>query len=186
VVWEKKWDVRTGTSRFNRNPLRGATGRGSVLFGGSNRLQVKVSIYRTMRALSLMVLPQVLLQSLIVAIPATRSNLQTVHSYQDDGFQIGRMQCQPAIGHGQAWQLTLSIIFTCIPYCLAWLLNVRPKSELERLPEMVDERIDLRKIFWVFVRVVITCGPMIAMSLAPAAYAYDAICTVLSLPLSIC
>jgi hypothetical protein len=51
---------------------------------------------------------------------------------------------------------------------------------------MVDERIDLRKIFWVFVRVVITCGPMIAMSLAPAAYAYAAICTVLSLPLSIC
>jgi hypothetical protein len=168
--------------------LRGATGRGSIL---ANRLQVRISIYRTMRAVSLMVLPQITLQCIMVAVPATRGRLTTVYLYQDiddndsafSSIAIGRLQCQADAG--QTWYIAFSILFTCIPFILAWILNQRPKAELEKLPDMVDERSDLLKSFWVFVRVLVTSSPLIGMSMSPNAYIYATICSVLSLPLSI-
>ena len=172
--------------KFLLRSIRGATGRRSMRQGGPNRIQVKISTSRTLGAVALMVLPQVLLQTLIVAIPTTRSKLQSYTLYENNGVHIGRMQCQSDLG--QEWQLAFSILFTCIPFVVAWILNQRPKSELEKLPaaEMVDERKDLNKSFWIFIRALITASPLIGMSLSPNAHAYAAICLVLSIPLSMC
>ena len=165
--------------------IRGATGR-SMMQGGTNRIQVKISTYRTFGASTLMVFPQILLQTLIAAIPATRLKLQTYNLYESNGVSIGRMQCQSDLG--KEWQLAFSILFACIPFVVAWILNQRPKSELEKLPaaEMVDERRDLNKSFWIFIRILVTACPLIGMSLSPSVYAYATICTVLSIPLSMC
>ena len=167
--------------------LRGATGRESVLFGGTNRIQVQISIYRSLRAIGWMVVPQMVLQIFFVGIPATRSSLQRTIVYEShNGVSLANMQCQSDTG--REWQIALGILFTMIPYGIAWILNQRPKSELEKLPaaEMIDERNDLKRSFWVLARVLAITAPLIGMSLSPNVRAYATICAVLSLPLSIC
>ena len=182
-------DSRESSTRVERSRqfvlhfLRRSTGRETLTAGAPSRLHVQITIHRIMRAMLLLVLPQLLLQIMIAAIPYTRSRQDVIYYYHEN-VKIGRMQCQSHAGH--TWTLALSILFAFIPFCLAWLLNLRPKTELERLPEMVDERSNLKDSFWVFIRVLITCAPLIGMSVTPNAYTYAVICTVLSLPLCIC
>eukprot|EP00804_Cyclotella_cryptica_P017336 CCRYP_019000-RB/>CCRYP_019000-RB protein AED:0.00 eAED:0.00 QI:233/1/1/1/1/0.66/3/1813/533 len=163
--------------------LRGATGRESVLLGRTSRLHVQITIHRILWAISLLIFPQLLLQVLIVSIPATRPRPEISYFYDSDGVKIGRLQCQSEVG--RTWLLAFSIAFASIPYCLAWLLNLRPKAELDKLPEMVDERTNLKNSCWVCIGVLITSAPMIGMSMSPNAHTYAIICTVLSIPLSL-
>ena len=176
------------TRQFLLQFLRGATGRESPLLGGTNRIQVQISIWRSLRAMGWMVLPQFVLQTLLVGIPATRLHWKSTTVYQGDdhGMTISMMQCQSTTG--REWQIALSLLFAILPYTIAWILNQRPKSELDKLPaaEMIDERIDLQRCFWVVFRVLVTTSPLIGMSLSPNVRVYATICVVLSLPLSIC
>lgn len=196
ILFSPLMNLGSSTSRLNQNPkwiekgrqsvlhfLRGATGRESDMFGATSRIHVQISIHRIIRAVFLLVLPQLLLQILIVSIPFTRAKPQTSYFYDRNGVKIGRLQCQSEAGH--TWTLVFSIAFVFLPYCLAWILNLRPKAELDKLPEMVDERANLKESFWVFIGVLITSAPIIGTSISPNAYNYAIICTVLSLPLSL-
>ena len=98
---------------------------------------------------------------------------------------MNQYQCQASVGF---WPNYIGIILTLFPFAIAYLLNVRPKSELDQLPEIVDERIHLKSAFGIFVRILIVAVPMIGLTYNnnPAAKAYGAICAVLGLPLACC
>ena len=165
--------------------------RGTKVKGGGGRpsFRVTITFAQMMRTILLLILPQVLLQIVILAVPSLRSVPSIVyHDYY--GVTVGQATCQSSTavsGGGSSWQLYVSIIFALLPYCLAYLLNVRPKTELEQLPDIIDERKSLRLSFAIFTRVLVIAAPVIGLTLyAPAARAYATISSVLGLPLALC
>lgn len=77
---------------------------------------------------------------------------------------------------------------TLLPFAIAYLLNIRPKSELDQLPEIIDERDSLKQSFYIFARVLVVAVPMIGLTFQnnPSAKAYGAISAILALPLACC
>ena len=163
--------------------------RTKVRGGGGRSFRVTITFAQMMRTILILILPQVLLQIVILAVPSLRSAPNIVyHDYY--GVTVGQATCQSSTavsGGGSSWQLYVSIIFALLPYCLAYLLNVRPKTELEQLPDIIDERKSLRLSFAIFTRVLVIAAPVIGLTLyAPAARAYATISSVLGLPLALC
>lgn len=70
---------------------------------------------------------------------------------------MGQYQCQSAVG---LWPISISIVLTLFPYVVAYLLNIRPKSELEQLPDIIDEREHIKSAFGVFARVLVISIPI--------------------------
>ena len=148
-----------------------------------------------------MIIPQLIWQMIVLSVPMLRPSRTLVsHSYSntyytvqneqdyqnDDGvITMNQYQCQASVGF---WPNYIGIILTVFPFAIAYLLNVRPKSELDQLPEIVDEREHLKSAFGIFVRILIVAVPMIGLTYNnnPAAKAYGAICAVLGLPLACC
>jgi len=155
-------------------------GRGSS--GGGKPLRVTVTVAQMIRTIILLVLPQTLLQIVILSVPTLRSSESI--SYYDD---FGVIKCQASIAIGSSWQLYVSIVLALLPYCCAYLLNIRTKSELDQLPDIIDERERLKESFAILLRVLVICAPMIGLTMySPSAHAYGTICAVLGLPLALC
>jgi hypothetical protein len=174
-------------------------GRGNASSGGGGGgrggrpIRVQITSLQMMRATLFMILPQLIWQVVVLSVPMLRSSRELV-SYtfvagggmNNNGFvTMEQYQCQSSVGF---WPNYVSILLTLFPYVIAYLLNVRPKSELDHLPEMINERDHLKHSFSIFVRVLVVALPMIGLTLKnnPSAKAYGAICAVLGLPLACC
>eukprot|EP00546_Thalassionema_frauenfeldii_P017555 CAMPEP_0178896542 /NCGR_PEP_ID=MMETSP0786-20121207/1237_1 /TAXON_ID=186022 /ORGANISM="Thalassionema frauenfeldii, Strain CCMP 1798" /LENGTH=682 /DNA_ID=CAMNT_0020566969 /DNA_START=463 /DNA_END=2511 /DNA_ORIENTATION=+ len=98
---------------------------------------------------------------------------------------MGQYQCQSVVGF---WPMSISIILALLPYAIAYLLNVRPKYELGQLPDIIDEREQLKSAFCIFTRILVTSTPIIVLTYnnSPAARIYATICAVQGLPLALC
>ena len=131
-----------------------------------------------------MMLPQIIWQIVVVAVPEFRSSKGFTYYDNNFGMSIGKYQCQSSVG---LWPAYVGIVLTLIPYAIAYLLNMRPKSELDQLPEIIDDREHLKVAFAIFVRVIAVTVPIICLTeIIPAARAYATICAVLVLPLACC
>ena len=169
--------------------------------GGGRPIRVQITFWQMIRATIIMIVPQLIWQVIVLSVPMLRQSRTLVsHSYSsnnyytvqnDQDYQDGVMitmnqyQCQASVGF---WPNYIGIILTLFPFAIAYLLNVRPKSELDQLPEIVDERDHLKSAFGIFVRILVVAVPMIGLTYNnnPAAKAYGAICAVLGLPLACC
>lgn len=167
--------------------IRGANVRGGRGGGGGTRqspLRVTITFGQMMRTILILILPQVLLQIVILAIPSLRS-VQSIVYTDYYGVTVGQKICQGSTA--VSWQLYVSIALALFPYIVAYLLNQRPRTELEQLPDMIDEREALRLSFGIFIRVLVIAAPVIGLTLySPAARVYASICLVLGLPLALC
>lgn len=171
---------------------------------GGRPIRVQITFWQMIRATIIMIVPQLIWQVIVLSVPMIRPSRTLVsHSYysnnsyytiqneqdcyQEDGgvITMNQYQCQASVGF---WPNYIGIILTLFPFAIAYLLNVRPKSELDQLPEIVDERIHLKRAFGIFVRILVVAVPMIGLTYNnnPAAKAYGAICAVLGLPLACC
>ncbi len=156
--------------------------------GGGQPIRVQITSLQMMRAIVVMVLPQLVWQIVLISVPAMRSTLlqtSSTHEYIDHTMTVQLYQCQSSIGF---WPNYISILLTLLPYAIAYLLNIRPKSELDQLPEIIDERDHLKQSFSICANVLVVAVPMIGLTYEsnPAATAYAAICAVLALPLACC
>lgn len=166
--------------------IRGANVRGGRGGGGTRQspLRVTITFGQMMRTILILILPQVLLQIVILAIPSLRS-VQSIVYTDYYGVTVGQKICQGS--KAVSWQLYVSIALALFPYIVAYLLNQRPRTELEQLPDMIDEREALRLSFGIFIRVLVIAAPVIGLTLySPAARVYASICLVLGLPLALC
>jgi len=161
--------------------------------GGGRPIRVQITFVQMMRATVVMILPQLLWQIVVISVPMLRSSRELLsynnRNYNDDQAAVvvtmEQYQCQSSVGF---WPNYVSIVLTLLPFAIAYLLNVRPKSELDQLPEIIDERDHLKKSFYIVARVLVVAVPMIGLTYQnnPEAKAYGAICAVLALPLACC
>ena len=161
--------------------------------GGGRPIRVQITFVQMMRATVVMILPQLLWQIVVIAVPMLRSSRELLsynnRNYNDDQMAVvvtmEQYQCQSSVGF---WPNYVSIVLTLLPFAIAYLLNVRPKSELDQLPEIIDEREHLKQSFYIVARVLVVAVPMIGLTYQnnPEAKAYGAICAVLALPLACC
>ncbi|KAL3810385.1 hypothetical protein ACHAXA_002852 [Cyclostephanos tholiformis] len=172
------------------NLTGGGGGRGSRGGGGGGRpVRIKITNGQVMRVTSILCLPQLFLQLIIAGVPYTRSTLR-VANHDVYGIDVSDYECRSHAGEGgRYWSTFASVLFAALPYCCAYLLNIRPKKEREELPDIIDERRQLGGAFWVVVRVLVITIPIIVMSehyYAMAIRTYATICQVLGLSISLC
>ena len=163
--------------------------------GGGRPIRVQITFVQMMRATVVMILPQLLWQIVVMSVPMLRSSRELLsynnhnynHNHNDQMMEVTmeQYQCQSSVGF---WPNYVSIVLTLLPFAIAYLLNVRPKSELDQLPEIIDEREHLKQSFYIVARVLVVAVPMIGLTYQnnPEAKAYGAICAVLALPLACC
>ena len=160
--------------------------------GGEERsrpIRVQVTFFQMLRATFFMIMPQLFWQIIVLSVPALRSSRELVsNAYLHNGAQmmmIEQYQCQSSVG---LWPHCVSVFLALCPYAIAYTLNVRPKSELELLPNMIDERAQLQQSFCIFARVLTVSAPVIGLTYSnnPEAKVYSVICAVLALPLACC
>eukprot|EP00985_Skeletonema_marinoi_P018671 scaffold10482_cov89-Skeletonema_marinoi.AAC.1 len=148
--------------------------------GGGRPIRVQITFVQMMRATVVMILPQLLWQIVVMSVPMLRSSRELL-SYNNRNYNdqmevtMEQYQCQSSVGF---WPNYVSIVLTLLPFAIAYLLNVRPKSELDQLPEIIDEREHLKQSFYIVVRVLVVAVPMIGLTYQnnPEAKAYGAIC----------
>ena len=90
-----------------------------------------------MQAITIMTIPSLLLQIVIVALSSSRSSIQLVTT-EVYGLTFGVHECKNLAAG--SWDVYASIVLACFPMAVGYLINIRPKSELDDLPEIVDER----------------------------------------------
>ena len=160
--------------------------------GGEERsrpIRVQVTFFQMLRATFFMIMPQLFWQIIVLSVPALRSSRELVsNAYLHNGAQmmmIEQYQCQSSVG---LWPHCVSVFLALCPYAIAYTLNVRPKSELHLLPNMIDERAQLHQSFCIFARVIAVSAPVIGLTYSnnPEAKVYSVICAVLALPLACC
>lgn len=118
-------------------------------------------------------------------MPTLRSG-KTISYSENYGVIIGQYQC--AYSAAGSWPIYFSVLFAILPYACAYVLNLRPKVELETLPEIIDEYNQLRRAFGIFSRVLVVTSPIIGLTYyypAPAIRSYASICAILGLSLSL-
>jgi hypothetical protein len=82
----------------------------------------------------------------------------------------------------------MSVLFAILPHGCAYLLNLRPKTEREELPDIISEHFQMNQALGIFFRVIVVTMPIIIMTdyyFAPSIRAYASICEVLGLSLSL-
>ena len=161
--------------------------------GGGRPVRVQITFFQMIRATVVMILPQLLWQIVLLSVPVMRPSRELLsHTYNYNGgddqvvaVTMEQYQCQSSVGF---WPNYISILLTSLPFAIAYLLNVRPKSELDQLPEIIDERESLKQSFYIFARVFVVAAPMIGLTFQndPSAKAYGAISAILALPLACC
>eukprot|EP00984_Skeletonema_dohrnii_P036399 scaffold37324_cov455-Skeletonema_dohrnii-CCMP3373.AAC.1 len=121
--------------------------------GGGRPIRVQITFVQMMRATVVMILPQLLWQIVVMSVPMLRSSRELLsynnhnynHNHNDQMMMevtMDQYQCQSSVGF---WPNYVSIVLTLLPFAIAYLLNVRPKSELDQLPEIIDEREHLKQ-----------------------------------------
>ena len=159
--------------------------------GGGERpsIHVRITSFQMVRATMFLLLPQFVWQVVVLSAPMLRASRELIsYSYEYNGQQVVMMeqfQCQSGSGF---WPNYVSIVFTIFPYAIAYLLNIRPKSELDLLPDIIDEREQLKKSFHALARILVVAVPVIGLTFKnnPEAMAYGAVNAVLALPLACC
>ncbi|KAL3770882.1 hypothetical protein ACHAW5_003970 [Stephanodiscus triporus] len=148
-------------------------------------IRVTITSSQMMRATLLLCIPQIALQMVIMGIPGLRSTKQI--SYFDNfGFTIAYHDCQSSAAW--SWLTYVSVVFAILPYGCAYLLNLRPKTDREELPGIIDERGHLNRVLKIFARVLVITLPITFMTdyyYSPAIRAYCSISEVLGLSLSL-
>ena len=163
--------------------------REEIRRGRSSIIRVRITLAQMMRATFFMFLPQLFWQVVVLSTPTLRSSREIFsNTYLYNGAQMMTMeqyQCQSSVG---LWTHCVSVFLALCPYVIAYSLNVRPKSELDLLPEMIDEKEKLQQSFFIFARVIVVSAPVIGLTHTnnPEAKVYSAICAVLALPLACC
>lgn len=137
----------------------------------ASSLRVKMTKWQMARAITILVIPQLILQVLIMGVPSLRSSYQVTHSNELGGVSIGQYQCKSsAVG---AWTVYVSILLSLFPHCCAYVLNCRSKAELDQLPDICNEKHDLELSYAISFRVFLIALPTIAMTwFSPNARAY--------------
>mmetsp|Transcript_30873 Transcript_30873/g.46821 ORF Transcript_30873/g.46821 Transcript_30873/m.46821 type:complete len:380 (-) Transcript_30873:1307-2446(-) len=153
--------------------------------GAGRPIRIQISFGQMMRAISVILLPQVLLQLVVLAVPALRATQQMSY-FTSNEMTFGEYECRSLSVGPWPIYLVVSVLLGILPYCCAYILNIRPKYELDQFPDIVFERDDLELTFFMFVRVVVITSPIIGLAIAPDVRAYATIALVLSLPLSLC
>lgn len=155
----------------------------SVL-GSRRTLRVKITLGQLLRVVGLLSCPQIIFQIVVMAVPSLRSSLLEEEVAYYEPISVGVSQCKSSVtGY---WPIYVGILLSLIPFGCAYLLNIRPKSELNSLPEMIDELNQLKSSFLVFILVVVVSSPTVAMAITPEIESYGIICIILSLSLSLC
>ena len=168
-------------SAFNL-PRRPAT-------SGGRPIRVQINFLQMMKAILLLCIPQIILQVIVMGVPVLRytkvlSSSSISYSETFTGT-IGQYQCQSSTAASYAVYV-FSVIFVLLPFMCAYLLNIRPQVEMEKLPQIIDERFKIKRALMATFRLVVTNLPIIGMTYyyqSPAIRAYAAIVTMLGLPL---
>ena len=160
---------------FRTNSTGNTTGR-------RNDIRKQVPFSKLLRVVTLLILPQLLLQLIVILAPSVRS--VAAMSYDDyAGVMFSNYECQsPAAG---SWHIYLGIMFVALPLGIALLLNMRPKQELERLPDSINETEGIKSSIRIGIIVLIITLPIMILAALPLVNAYAAICATLGLPLAL-
>ena len=161
--------------------------------GGGRPLRVQITCMQMIKAILILCAPQLILQVIVMGLPILRYNKTLSSSsivYSDEfnlisSTNIGQYQCQSS--STVSWAIyVFSMLFILLPFGCAYLLNIRSQVEMEKLPQIIDERYKITLTFMAVTRLVISHAPIIGMTYyynAPAIRAYSAIIVVLGLPI---
>jgi len=162
-------------------------------------LRVKIDWQQMFKAILILCSPQLILQIIVLCVPVLRYGMVFSTSSIDYGAyssgdstdylstntQIGQYTCQSSTSASYAIYF-LSILFVLLPFGCAYILNIRPRSEMEKLPQIIDERLKLKLTFMSVFRLLVTNLPIVGMTYyynAPSIRAYSSIIVVLALPI---
>jgi len=165
-------------------------------------LRVKIDWQQMFKAILILCSPQLVLQIIVLCVPVLRygmvfstssidygayysSSSEGNKDYLSTNTQIGQYTCQSSTSASYAIYF-LSILFVLLPFGCAYLLNIRPRSEMEKLPQIIDERLKLKLTFMAVLRLLVTNLPIVGMTYyynAPSIRAYSSIIVVLALPI---
>ena len=154
---------------------------------GGRPLRVQINFMQMIKAILILSIPQIFLQVIVMGVPALRytKTLSTASAnYETFTGTFGQYQCQSSTAASWAVYI-LSVVFAILPFYCAYLLNLRPQVEMEKLPQIIDERLKIKFTFMAVGRIVLTNAPIIGMTYyyqCPAIRAYAAIVTVAGIP----
>ena len=160
---------------------------------GGRPVRVQINNIQMLRAISLLCVPQIFLQVVVIGFPMLRytkvlSTAPTSNFYPGELAvgKISQYQCESS--SSASWAIYIvSVLLVIFPFQCAYLLNLRPKSEMEKLPQIIDESKQIKLMFMSIIRLVFTNAPIIGMTYfyeCPAIRSYTAIVVVIGVPLS--
>lgn len=167
---------------LNLNSTRGS-------HSGGRPLRVQINSMQMLRAILLLCIPQIILQVVVMSVPALRYtktlSSPSIISYSETTFS--QYQCQSSTS--ASWAVYIfSALLVVLPFHCAYLLNMRSQQEMEKLPQIIDERHQLKFSFLTVARFVVTNLPIVGLTyyyVCPAIRSYSAIVTVIGVPLSV-
>lgn len=148
--------------------------------------RLKVSSGKMMLVTAILVAPQLVWQVLTISILNMRSKGHFTNVSNIYGVETGaeRYECvSPTRG---SWPFWIALFFAFIPFGGAYLLNIQPQRELNKLPYKINERSELLSSFITFIQILAVAGPTFGMAVAPHVKAYTGIVIVLGLTLPLC
>lgn len=181
--------VMTAISALSGCDYSGLTSRKRGGHSSGRPLRVQINFMQMMKAILILCIPQICLQVVVMGLPALRyTKTLSVASatYYENTFTgtFGQYQCQSSTS--ALWAVyTFSVIFVILPFICAYLLNLRPQVEMEKLPQIIDERTMIKFALLAVCRVVLTNAPVIGLTYyyqCPAIRAYVAIVVVAGIP----
>ena len=152
---------------------------------GGRPIRVKITFIQMMRATLLLCIPQIALQVVVMGVPGLRS-MKQISYFDSFGVTIAHDECRSLAAW--SWPTYVGVLFAILPCGCAYLLNLRPKKDVEGLPSIIDERGQLNRALAIFVRVLVITLPITFMTdyyYSPAIRTYCYICEVLGLSLSL-
>lgn len=168
---------------FSALPIRGG-------HSGGRPLRVQINSMQMLRAILLLSSPQIILQVVAMGVPSLRytktlSSPSTITYSETFTETFSQYQCQSSTS--ASWAVYIfSILLVILPFHCAYLLNIRPQHEMEKLPQIIDERLQIKISSLAIIRFVATNAPIVGLTyyyVCPAIRAYAAIATVIGVPL---
>ncbi len=150
-------------------------------------LRVQIKSMQMLRAILLLCIPQIILQVAVMSVPALRYTkiLSSPSTIPYSEITVSQYQCQSSTS--ASWAVYIfSVLLVVLPFLCAYLLNIRSQQEMEKLPQIIDERHQLKFSFLAIARFVLTNIPIVGLTyyyVCPAIRSYTAIVTVIAVPL---
>jgi hypothetical protein len=178
----------TAISALSGCDYSGLTRRNRGGHSGGRPLRVQINFMQMMKAILILCIPQICLQVVVMGLPVLRYtktlSVASASYYETFTGTFGQYQCQSSTS--ASWAVyTFSVIFVILPFICAYLLNLRPKVEMEKLPQIIDESLKIKFALLTVVRIVLTNAPIIGLTYyyqCPAIRAYVAIVVVAGIP----